>query len=348
MGRLAEIRELTRVRVLSFFREPEAVFWVFVFPIVTALVLGFAFRGGAVESSPVGVVASVVDPAVVAALEARGDVAIETYETEDAARRALGRARIDALLGATDPGGGRLDVVIDPRRSEAALAELRVRAAMQEAAGIPPLALAREEVTEPGSRYVDFLLPGLVGMNLMGTGMWGIGFGIADARRRKFLKRLVVTPMRRTSFLLGYVNARLVFLVFEAGALVAFAMLGLGVPFRGDAASFAVLALLGAAAFAAISILVASRTRTIEGVSGLMNAVMVPMWLGSGVFFSYERFPEVVHPFLRLLPLTALNDGLRAIMLDGTSVFALLPEIGVLALWTIAPLAVALRIFRWQ
>jgi ABC-type multidrug transport system permease subunit len=348
MGRMNEIRELSRVRVLAFTREPEAIFWVFVFPIVLAAVLGFAFREGGVEPSPVGVLDGAVAPAIVEALAAREDVQLETYATDADGRRALRRATVDVLLGAPAAAGEPPALVLDPRRPEAATAELRVRAALRTAAGEPDVALPIEAVTEAGSRYIDFLLPGLLGMNLMGTGMWGIGFAIADVRRRKFLKRLIVTPMRRSSFFLGFINARLVFLAAELVVLVGFAAWVLGVPFRGDIISFGAICLLGAATFAGLGLLTASRARTIEGVSGLMNLVMVPMWLGSGVFFSYERFPDALHPVLQLLPLTALNDALRAVMLDGATVLGQGPQMAVLAGWAVLSVVVALRIFRWQ
>ena len=122
----------------------------------------------------------------------------------------------------------------------------------------------------------------------------------------------------------------------------------LGVPFRGDVVSYLAVSVFGALVFAGMGILVASRVRTIEGVSGLMNVVMLPMWLASGVFFSYERFPEFTHVALRLLPLTALNDALRAIMLDGESLLNQGPELAVLAGWGIFSFAIALRIFRWE
>ena len=185
-------------------------------------------------------------------------------------------------------------------------------------------------------------------MNLMGTGMWGIGFAIADVRRKKLLKRLTVTPMRRSSFFLSFIFSRLVFLVLEVLGLVLVGHFLLGVPFRASPLDFALLTVLGAFPFAGLGILVASRVRTIEGVSGLMNLVMMPMWLGSGVFFSYERFPEVVHPFLRLLPLTGLNDALRALMLDGEGLAAVVPELALLALWGALTFGLALRIFRWE
>jgi ABC-type multidrug transport system permease subunit len=229
-------------------------------------------------------------------------------------------------------------------RAEAELARLRILVALGNAGHE---ALAIEEVTERGSRYVDFLFPGLLGMSLMGTGLWAIGFAVADMRQRKVLKRFLVTPMRRSSFLASFLLSRLLFLAAELALIVTFGVWVLGVPFRTTPVAFAAMCLVGAIAFAAIGLLVASRARTIEGISGLLNVVMIPMWLGSGVFFSYERFPEAIHPLLRALPLTALNDALRAAMIDGVGILQVIPELAVLSAWTVVPFALALRLFRW-
>ena len=343
--RLQEIRELTRVRVLSFLREREAVFWVFVFPLVLAGVLGFAFRGGSPEPSRVAVVEGPGAERLQQAFELDEQLEVVPIADRNAAFVMLRKAAVDGLVEPGDPP--RLS--FDPGRNEAATARLRVQRALALAAdpdGEPPLTL--EAVTDTGSRYVDFLFPGLIGMNLMGTGMWGTGFAIADFRRRKFLKRLMVTPMRRSSFFLSFINSRLVFLVLELAVLVGFGHWILGVPYRGNLLAGLLVAACGAFTFAGIGILIASRTRTIEGVSGLMNLVMVPMWLATGVFFSYERFPAVLHPFLRLLPLTPVNDALRGIMLDGETLWMQLPELGVLLGWCVLTFAVALKIFRWE
>ncbi|RNC81901.1 MAG: ABC transporter permease [Phycisphaera sp.] len=342
MARLDEIRELTRVRVLSFLREPEAVFWVFMFPMVMAAVLGFAFRSGKPEPSTIGVVAS---EALAATLGASEAIDVETFETFEDAHAKLRRGAIDGVVE-EDELGALPKLTFDPVRAEAVTARLRLERALTDDPDEP--IVATEELTEKGSRYVDFLFPGLLGMNLMGTGIWGIGFAIADVRRRKFLKRLLVTPMRRTSFFLSFMLSRLVFLILEVALLVMFAAWVLGVPFRSDALSFGVVCLLGALVFAGFGILVASRARTIEGASGLMNLVMMPMWLASGVFFSYERFPDALHPILQLLPLTALNDALRNVMLDGDSVLSLGKELTVMTAWCVASFVVALKIFRWE
>ncbi len=345
MSRLDEIRELTRVRVLTFLREPEAIFWVFVFPIVLAAVLGFAFRSGGIEPSRIAVVRGAGVDDLLSAFGAAEHLEADVYDDAEAAFAKLRRAAVDGVVEPGDPP--RLS--FDPDRSEAATARLRVERALTVAKdGAIEAVLDLDPVEETGSRYIDFLFPGLLGMNLMGTGMWGIGFAIADVRRRKFLKRLLVTPMRKSSFLLSFMLSRLVFLVLELVVVAGFGRWVLGVPFLGSVLSFAIVCILGAFTFAGLGILVASRARTIQGVSGLMNLVMMPMWLASGVFFSYERFPEVVQPLLRLLPLTPLNDALRKVMLEGESIVACGFEVAVLAAWSVVTLTVSLKIFRWE
>ncbi|MFT5464041.1 MAG: ABC-2 type transport system permease protein [Planctomycetota bacterium] len=333
--------ELTRVRLVLFLREPEALFWVFVFPLVLAGILGWAFSSGSAQSSRVGLLPG-VGPA--AELLAQQDgIELVAFETEENARRSLTSGGIDVLLGPGDPPL----LILDAQRADSETARLRVLQALDPDPN-PDGRVALELVQEKGSRYIDFLLPGLLGMNLMGTGMWSIGFAIADTRKRKLLRRMLVTPMGRLSFFMSFLLARLVFLVMEVALLILFGVFVLGVPLRGSAVLFGTLSILGAFTFAGLGILAASRAKTIEGVSGIINFVMMPMWLCSGVFFSYERFPEAAQPVLRLLPLTALNDGLRAVMLEGAGPMQVGTEMMILALWGAAAFALALRIFRWD
>jgi len=339
MGRWSELRELTRQRVLTFMRQQEAVFWVFVFPMILAAVLGFAFKEGGAPASRVGIFG--VSGEAGERLTASEGIELEEFETREAAEVALSGGHVDVLVL---PGEAPL-VRLDTARQEAELARLRVLVALQQ---VDESALPVELVTERGSRYVDFLLPGLLGMNLMGTGLWAIGFAIADMRQRKVLKRLLVSPMRRSSFLASLMLSRLVFLLLEVVFLTLFATFVLEVPLRSSLVEYGLLCLLGAVCFAGLGVLAASRVKTIEGVSGVLNFVMMPMWLGSGVFFSYERFPDVVQPFLRALPLTALNDSLRALMLDGAGLGSVLPELGILVAWTVASFLLALKLFRWK
>ena len=340
--RWAELRELTRHRTLTFVRQPEAVFWVFAFPIVLAAVLGFAFRSSGPAPSLIGVLEEHGAAPLVLRLGAAERVELVRFADRESAERALRTGRIDLLL--SDPAADPPALRLDPARAEAELARLRVLVARGD---VPASALAIDEVRERGARYLDFLFPGLLGMNLMGTGVWAIGFAVADLRQRKVLKRLLVTPMRRSSFLASLLLARLVFLAAEVLVLLLFGVWVLDVPFRTDPFSFAVLCLLGSIAFCGLGLLAASRVKTLEGASGMMNLILMPMWLGSGVFFSYERFPDAVHPLLRALPLTALNDALRGVMLEGAPLVAYPLELSVLAIWTVVPFALALRLFRW-
>jgi ABC-type multidrug transport system permease subunit len=338
LPRGTELRELTRHRTIAFLRQPEAVFWVFAFPLVLSAVLGFAFQGREPTPSRVGVIGN--EAIWTERLAADPRLEVSRFATREEADRRLAGGHLDALVLSFEPPELRLD----PARPEAELARLRVLVAV---GGVEQDALAIEEVTENGARYIDFLFPGLLGMSLMGTGLWAIGFAVADMRQRKVLKRFLVTPMRRSSFLASFITSRLMFLAAELILITAFGVWALGVPFHTSVFAFTVVATVGALAFSAIGLLTASRAKTIEGVSGLINLVIVPMWLGSGVFFSYERFPEQLHPLLRALPLTALNDALRVGMIDGAGLVEVLPELGVLTAWSVVSFALALRIFRW-
>jgi ABC-2 type transport system permease protein len=336
--------QLTLARLRELIREPEAVFWVFVFPVLLAVVLGLAFRERGPEAIPVGVVEGAGAEERVAALEKSPHLLVRRLPAAEAGR-ALFSGRVLLLVEPGDPPAYRYD----PSRSETLAARLAVDEALQRAAGRESPFDARElEVTERGGRYIDWLVPGLVGMNLMGTGMWAIGFALVMARKDHLLKRFVAAPMRRSHFLGAQLLARGAFLVPEVGFLVLFAVLVLGVPFRGSFPLFAAVCALGGLAFVGLGLLVAARPRTIEGVSGLMNLIMVPMWVLSGIFFSTERFPDAMQPFVKALPLTALNDALRAVMLDGGGLPSIGMDLAILLAWAVLSFVLAVRFFRWQ
>ncbi len=339
--------ELTRVRLVEFVREPEAVFWVFVFPVLLALALGIAFRGGSPERFRAAVTGS---DTLAAALADSPRFEVVPSSAADAAV-ALRRGAVD-LVVLVRPRPGEPPALVyryDPTSRQGSAARMAADAVLQRALGRRDPAPARDEtVTEPGGRYIDFLIPGLVGLNLMGSGMWGLGFAVVVARTRKLLKRLAATPMRRSHYLLSFMLSRLVFLVLEVAAIVGFGRLVFGVRVEGSLAALAAVAVVGSLTFAGLGLLVAARPTTIEAVSGWMNLVMLPMWLLSGSFFSYERFPAAFHPVIRALPLTALNDALRAVMNHGEGLLACSAELAVMAAWGAAAFAVALRVFRWQ
>ncbi len=344
--------ELTRARLLEFIREPEAVFWVFVFPVLLALALGIAFRARTVDLPRVALVTGAPEAAgVVALLRRDPGVDVRLLAPGDA-EQALRKGRVDVIVeaaGISADGRPAVSYRFDATRPESRAARHAADEALQRAAGrVDKVATRDRPVSEVGSRYIDFLIPGLVGLNLMGSGMWGIGFSVVVARTRKLLKRFAATPMRRSHYLLSYALSRLVGLALEVAAVLGFGWLVFGVEVRGSLIALALLALLGAATFAGLGLVVAARPRTIEAVSGWMNLVMLPMWLLSGTFFSYERFPALAQPAIRALPLTALNDALRAVMNDGASLASQWPEALVMAAWSAVSFYLALRWFRWQ
>jgi ABC-2 type transport system permease protein len=340
--------QLTLVRFREFIREPEAVFWTFIFPILLAAGLGIAFRQRGPDKVQIGVAGSSAAAAtVIDALKKDSTLIVEAYD-DSAAALALRTGTI-ALLVVPGPVRDSVHYVYDRGRSEAMNARVLVDRAVQTGAGrVDPVRARDTYITEAGSRYIDFLIPGLLGMNLMGSSVWGIGFSIVTARSKKLLKRLMATPMSRVQYLLSFLASRLVFLILEVVTLLGFGHWAFGVPLRGSLVTLFLISLLGAVSFGGFGLLAASRARTTEAVSGIMNFIMLPMWIFSGVFFSSSNFPQVVQPYVRALPLTAVNDALRANMLEGASLFAVTPQLLIILVWGIVTFFAALRLFRWR
>ncbi len=359
--------QLVLARLREFYREPEAVFWVYGFPILMVVLLGIAFRNKPVEQVRADIVKNHLAERTKADLT-KGGREKANFDTEiddeSAARMRLRTGKTDLIILAT-PGAAasgaansttsaveaslpHYEFLFDPSRPESVLARNSVNDALERAAGRKDLAAVTDRpVEEPGSRYIDFLVPGLLGMGLMGGGLWGVGFVTVDMRIRKLLKRFLATPMRKSDFLAGIMISRLVFMVPEVVVLLIFSWLVFGVVIQGSLLAVLVLILLGAFTFAGIGLLVASRARTLETVSGLMNLVMLPMWVLSGIFFSSERFPAAAQPLIKALPLTPLINGLRAVMLEGKTLTDIGPQLAILAGWGICTFILALRWFRW-
>jgi ABC-2 type transport system permease protein len=340
------IVQLTLARFREFYREPEAVFWVFIFPILLAAGLGIAFRNRPAEASRIAVVNGSANVALVDSLRKAPGIVVETLD-DSAAATALRTGRVAMVL--VPRPDGTIDYRFDDARPESRTARLVVDRAVQRAAGREdPVRVTETRVSERGSRYIDFVVPGLLGMNLMGSGIWGIGFAIVDARKKKLLKRLIATPMSKAEYLASFLFFRLSLLAFEVATLIGFGALVFDVPLRGSFLQLVTICVLGSLAFGGLGLLVASRARTMEGSSGLMNLVMLPMWVFSGVFFSSGNFPDATQPFIQALPLTAVNDALRANMLQGASWATVSSEIAIVAAWLVVTFTLALRLFRWR
>jgi ABC-2 type transport system permease protein len=343
-GRWAGYRHLLMSRMKELWREPEVVFWVFGFPLLLALGLGIAFRNKPADMSSV----AVVGPEASGLIERSPQKTSIHAEAVDevTALKGFRVGKYDLVIESDGRGGFKY--VYDPARPESVLARSEVDHALQAAAGRQdPLPTASVAVSEPGSRYIDFLIPGLIGMNVMNAAMWGIGFALVDMRQRKLLKRFVGTPMRRSDFLLALASSRLILMTIEVGLLLGFGALVFKLRVLGSIATILLIGGIGALGFAGLGLLTASRAQKIESVSGLINLVMMPMWIFSGVFFSYERFPAVIQPFIKALPLTALNDALRATILEGATLGAQSGRLLILALWGGISFVLAVKWFRW-
>jgi ABC-2 type transport system permease protein len=338
---LSSLYQLTMVRFRLFLREPEAIFWIFVFPILLAVGLGLAFRNRPPDVLQVGATTQQLARALAAD---KGLTATTMDELEGA--HALARGTI--LLLAIETSSGVV-YEYDDTNPDARTARMVVDRAVQIAAGrLEPVPVRNQLVLETGSRYIDFVVPGLLGMNLMGSAIWGMGFSIVESRQKKLLRRLVASPMPRWQYLLSYLLSRLSMLVIEVVGFLGFARLVFGVPFRGSLWQLGFLCVLTSLAFSALGLLVASRARTMEAASGLMNLVMLPMWILSGVFFSASRFPAVIQPVVRALPLTAAIEMIRGNMLQGLNLWQLTTQMAILLTWLVVAFTISLRIFRWR
>ncbi len=305
-GRWSGYRHLLWARILELKREPEVVFWVFVFPLLLAAGLGVAFRNKPADITSVVVIEGAGAEKTLAMLQslAKGspnkDATIRaTVLDRDAALNGFHFGKFDLAIELNPDGS--YTYYYDPARPESVLSRAEIDAALHSAAGRKDaLATSSQSSSEPGSRYIDFLIPGLLGMNLMNSGMWGVGFALVEMRQRKLLKRFVATPMRRSDFLLALTSSRLVLMVIEVGLLLGFGVLVFHMRVEGSILSVVLLGSLGAVTFGGVGLLTACRAQKIESVSGLINLVMMPMWIFSGVFFSYERFPAIATPSSRL------------------------------------------------
>jgi len=343
MSKLSEssLYQLTAQRFRLFFREPEAVFWIFVFPVLMAAGLSIAFRNRPADVLQVGATTT----ELARALNADKGLTASTIDEADGRKQlALGKILVLAVQS-TDS----VTYEYDDTNPDARNARLIADEAIQRAAGRhDTVDTQNQHVHETGARYIDFVVPGLLGMNLMSSAIWGLGFAIVEARQKKLLKRLVASPMPRWQYLASFLLSRLLLLVIEVGVFLGFARLAFGVPFRGPVWELALLAVLTSLSFSALGLLISSRAKTMEAASGLMNLAMLPMWILSGVFFSASRFPRLFQPFIHALPLTAAIDALRGNMLQGLAFSQMLSPIAVMLTWLLVCFAVALRIFRWR
>ncbi len=335
---------LTRLR--EFVRHPDVLFWTYGFPLLMLLAMGLAFRNTAMAPMTIEVIGPRAD-AVAAALNQPPKI-LATASSDNNWRKRLQSGKANVVV-VTDDDANRFEFWSEPTRVESQLARMTVETVLlKDRIASSPLQIEDKHLEEVGSRYIDFFVPGMLALNLMGGGLWGVGFVIVDMRIRKLLKRLMATPMQRWHFLLSILIVRLLFSICEVTVILLFSYAMFGVVCRGSILHLIVVMGIGGATFGGIGLLLASRVKTSEAIGGLMNLIMLPMWIVGGVFFSSERFPDQIQPLLKSLPFVALVDSLRSIMMDGASISALGVPLLVMFMWGVACTAIALKIFRWR
>ena len=345
------LTHLVGARFREFFREPEIIFWVYGFPLALALGIGLAFRNQAPEPPRVDV-ADTSDPARVHDILDRLNRERPSDTTDRVELRPVEECKQRLRIGKTTlyivAHEKKIEYVYDPTVPDSAHARYWVEAMLSRppAGQEPPF--VETAFDEPGSRFIDWFLPGLVGANLMGGGLFGLGFVLVDMRVRKLFKRLMATPLRHSDLLLSLLASRMLFLIPEMAVLLLAGYFWFSVPIYGSFLTVLIIILIGASAFSGIGLLLASRTERTEAISGLINMIMMPQYIFCGVFFSSKRFPDEVQPLIQALPLTQINDALREVMLEGKSLLDISWRLGILTAYAAVTFALALRWFKWR
>jgi ABC-type multidrug transport system permease subunit len=202
-------------------------------------------------------------------------------------------------------------------------------------------------MTEKGTRYIDFLIPGLIAMNVMMSTMWGVSYTLIENRTKKLLRRMVATPMPKWEYIMSHIVARIILCFVEAAIVYTFAYFYFGITIEGSILAFIILFLSGIVAFSGVAVLLASRTDKTQVGNGLINLIIMPMMLLSGIYFSYHNFPEPVIPIIQALPLTILADGVKAIFNESAGLAQVWKSILILNALGLVTFTIGLKYFKW-
>jgi len=346
------IRQLMIAQFKTLTREPGVLFWVFGFPIVIAWVLGVAFSGDQVSNHQIGWVGSterlsqtagfVAEPGGfrLSGLQPKSEVLIIKVLSPEVALLQLKRGQI-SLIVTNSPTG--LTTQMDLKNQEAKVSFLLLKSGLNPA----PSDLTVEEVTSKGSRYVDFLVPGLMALGVMNSCIWGIGWATIELRMKKLLRRMIATPMPPAALLFAQFANRFLISLLELAVLLTFSYAYFDLTIQGSWLALLVLVFAGNLAFAGIAVLMASRTSSTTVGNGLVNLVTMPMMIMSGIFFSYQNFPSWSWPVLSHLPLTLLADGLRSVINEGAGLVDVMSSVAFLVATGLVFGLAGLKSFKW-
>jgi ABC-2 type transport system permease protein len=352
MNKRFDFRQLSLLVASNFreiVREPGVLFWGIGFPILMSLGLGIAFTKKPNEIRKVAVVNPsefVVKDTVVVSDEKLGSTTfIFQRMSWDEAMVLLKRGNFNLILDQKD---GQVQYHFDPMNPDAQLCFLKLSRMFQgKPEVLPENAGQIKPLTVSGTRYIDFFIPGILSMGVMMSCMWGLSYGLIDKRSKKLLRRMVATPMRKSWFLLSMITVRIGMNFVESILLVLFAWIAFGINIHVNLAALFLIFVAGNFAFAGLAVMVSSRTANTEVGNGFINAIVFPMMILSGIFFSYHNFPDWAIPVIKMLPLTMLADGVRSIFIEGAGLFQVAQPILILTFTGLLFFTAGLKIFRW-
>ncbi len=373
--RWEQLFQLVMSHTREIIREPEVIFWGVIFPMLMSLGLGIAFTQkpdivrnvALIESSQTSASAPAA-PDITKYLprhteQVKSDPGGLRYELIQQDGRmgnttfifihtgwdnAMTLMKRGFLSVAITEDNGRLHYHFDPANTDAQLTYLKLSKILSQA---PAPTEGNDNIyalTVRGTRYIDFLVPGLIAMGIMMSCLWGISYGVIEKRSQKLLRRMIATPMKKSHFLVSLMSVRIALNLIESTLLFIFAYLVFDISIQGNPAALFLVFFAGNIAFSGIAVFVCSRTGKTETGNGLINVVVMPMMVLSGIFFSYHNFPEWSHPVIRKLPLTLLADGLRTIFIEGAGFTeACFPAVILTAIGLLFFTA-GLKIFKWH
>ncbi|HXX63162.1 MAG TPA: ABC transporter permease [Bacteroidota bacterium] len=342
-----------------FIRQREAILWTVLFPLLLVLLFGFV-RFGGIGRLSLGVVndAGQAGADLITHLKSVGTFDV-SEGTSDEMMRALSKGDKDVVLmlpAAYAPGaGGSLmlygDVEAKPRETQ--LASLILQRVLDEALFERSPALERtvlrtQAVKSRNLTYIDFLLPGVLSLSIMQSGIFGVAFSFVSLKKRGILRRLWVTPIRPSDFITAQVLTRLVVQLLQMSILVGVGILLLNLHFIGNLALIYLLGILGAVVFLGFGFALAGISKSEDQVAPLANIITLPMLALSGVFFSRAFLPGILRAVTSILPLTYLADGIRSVAIEGATFTQVVPELLGLLVWALLSCALAIRFLRWE
>ncbi len=353
---MQQLIQMILVQIREFYRNPGILFWTLGFPILMAWGLGIAFTK---QGEPVKHVAWVKEnsSSVVMSNFIGADLnhkkigndksGYTDYIFEKAiwneAIQMIKRGKVSLIILEK---GDSLQYQLDPKNPEAQLAQLQISYALKNG-NITADSNEIRTFSQVGTRYIDFLIPGLMAMNIMMSCMWGISYTLIDRRGKKLLRRMVATPMNKSLFLFSHLITRVIMSFIEATLLLTFAYLYFDISIQGSYAALISMIIAGNIIFFGLAVLTSSRTSNTQIGNGLINVVVMPMMVSSGIFFSYHNFPDWITPVIEKMPLTLMADSIRSIFIEGAGFSQAWPALAILVGTGTLFYLVGLKIYKW-